>query len=89
MDLVDAQIDVMGLVRSRAAFDAIETRINEIPGLADPERAALWLCAWSRQGRTWQLKTADQLLQWIGDQTTLPALGVKADGSTARGLPPA
>lgn len=68
MGLVEAQIDVMGLIRSRVAFDAIETRINEIPGLAEQERAALWLYAWSRQGRGWQCATADQLLAWVGTQ---------------------
>ena len=65
MGLRQAQHDVSGLVRSRAAFDSIEERIDEIPGLEDQERAALWLYAWSRQGRSWQRATADQLLEWI------------------------
>jgi hypothetical protein len=65
MGLRQAQHDVSGLVRSRVAFDSIEERIDEMPGLADQERAALWLYAWSRQGRSWQRATADQLLEWI------------------------
>ncbi len=81
MGLVDARIDVMGLIRSRVAFDAIETRINETPGLAEQERAALWLYAWSRQGARWQRDAADQLLDWVGHQAKLP--------STAIGQPPA
>jgi hypothetical protein len=48
------------------AFGSIEERIDQIPGLDDQERAALWLYAWSRQGRGWQRATADQLLDWIG-----------------------
>ena len=65
MGLRQAQHDVSGLVRSRVAFDSIEERIDEIHGLQDQERAALWLYAWSRQGRSWQRATADQLLDWI------------------------
>ena len=66
MGLARAQSNVSGLIRSRAAFDAIEDRIDAFPGLADQERAALWLYAWSRQGRRWQLNHADQLLDWAG-----------------------
>ena len=66
MGLARAQSKVSGLIRSRAAFDAIEDRIDSIPGLADQERAALWLYAWSRQGRRWQRAQADQLLDWAG-----------------------
>jgi hypothetical protein len=66
MGLQQAQRDVSGLVRARTAFDSIETRIEEIQGLDDQERAALWLYAWSRQGRGWQRATADQLLEWVG-----------------------
>jgi hypothetical protein len=66
MGLQQAQRDVSGLIRSRIAFDSIEERIDQIPGLDDQERAALWLYAWSRQGRGWQLATADQLLEWVG-----------------------
>jgi len=66
MGLMEAQSDVSGMIHSRAAFDAIELRIEEIPGLDDQERAALWLYAWSRQGRRWQRNAANQLLQWVG-----------------------
>lgn len=66
MGLRQAHRDVSGLIRSRVEFDAIEDRIEEIPGLADQERAALWLYAWSRQGRRWQYNAADQLLEWVG-----------------------
>jgi hypothetical protein len=65
MGLRQAQHDVSSLVRSRVAFDSIEERIDELPGLGDQERAALWLYAWSRQARSWQRATADQLLEWI------------------------
>ncbi len=66
MGLQQARFDVSGLVRSRASFDAIEDRIDQIPGLDNQERAALWLYAWSRQGRRWQRDAADQLLEWVG-----------------------
>ena len=66
MGLRQAQRDVSTLVRSRVQFGSIEERIDEIPGLDDQERAALWLYAWSRQGRGWQRATADQLLDWVG-----------------------
>jgi hypothetical protein len=66
MGLRQAQRDVSWLIRSRVEFDSIEARIDEIPGLDDQERAALWLYAWSRQGRGWQRATADQLLEWVG-----------------------
>ncbi len=66
MGLRQAQRDVSWLVRSRAQFGSIEERIDEIPGLDDQERAALWLYAWSRQGHGWQRATADQLLDWVG-----------------------
>ena len=65
MGLKQARCDVSGLVRSRASFDAIEDRIGEIPGLDHQERAALWLYAWSRQGRRWQRDAANQLLEWV------------------------
>jgi hypothetical protein len=68
MGLRQAQRDVSGLVRSRVAFDSIEERIDEIPGLEDQERAALWLYAWSHQGHRWQRATANQLLEWIEDK---------------------
>lgn len=66
MGLRQAQRDVSGLIRSRVAFDAIEDRIEEIPGLDDQERAALWLYAWSRQSRRWQYDATDELLGWVG-----------------------
>jgi len=66
MGLSEAQRDVSGMIHSRAAFDAIEVRIEETPGLEEEERAALWLYAWSRQGRRWQRHTANQLMQWVG-----------------------
>jgi hypothetical protein len=66
MGLQQAQHDVSGLIRSRVAFHSIEERIDSIPSLDDQERAALWLYAWSRQGRGWQRATADQLLEWVG-----------------------
>jgi hypothetical protein len=65
MGLRHAQRDVSGLISSRVAFDSIEDRIEEIPGLSDRERSALWLYAWSRQRRSWQRDTADQLLEWV------------------------
>ena len=65
MGLRQAQRDVRWLIRSQAEFDSIEERIDEFRGLDDQERAALWLYAWSRQGRSWQRATADQLLDWI------------------------
>ena len=64
MGLNQARFAVSGLLRSEASFDAIETRIDEIAGLSDQERAALWLYAWSRQGGVWQRAKADQLLEW-------------------------
>jgi hypothetical protein len=66
MGLSQAQHDVSSLVRSQVQFDSIEQRIDEILGLDDQERAALWLYAWSRQSRGWQRATADQLLDWVG-----------------------
>jgi hypothetical protein len=66
MGLRQAQRDIGGLIGSRVAFDVIEDRIEEIPGLDDRERAALWLYAWSRQSRRWQYDAADELLGWVG-----------------------
>jgi len=66
MGLRQAQRDVRWLVRSQAEFDSIEERIDEFRGLDDQERAALWLYAWSRQGRGWQRATADELLNFVG-----------------------
>jgi len=66
MGLAQAESDVRGLLRSRVAFDAIEEWIGEAPGLDDQERGALWLYAWSRQGRRWQRNTANEFLFLIG-----------------------
>ena len=65
MGLTQAQSEVTTLMRSGAAFDAIEDRIAKIPDLDDDQRAALWLYAWSRQGRRWQRHSAAQLLQLV------------------------
>jgi hypothetical protein len=64
--LIEAESDLRNLIRSRVAFDAIEEWIGAAPGLDDQERGALWLYAWSRQGRRWQRNTASQLLAWVG-----------------------
>ena len=69
MGVQQAQHEVSGLISSRAAFEAIEARIDVIPGLDDQERAALWLFAWSRQRHSWQRDTADQLLEWATDRS--------------------
>jgi hypothetical protein len=63
--LSQAQSDVSGLIRSHTEFGAIEDRIDEIPGLDDQERAALWLYAWSHQGGMWQRDTASMFLHWV------------------------
>jgi hypothetical protein len=78
MGLSQAESDVSELIRSRVAFDVIEARIDGIPGLVDQERAALWLYAWSRQGRRWQRDTADQLLEWVGHHTMLLRVNAEA-----------
>ena len=65
MGLTEAQSEVTGLIRSRTAFATIEDRIEAISDLGDNERAALWLYAWSCQGRSWQRRTSMQHLQWI------------------------
>jgi hypothetical protein len=67
MSLTHARREVAGMIHSGTAFDAIEEEIQRIPGLVDDERSALWLYAWSRQGRRWQRNTATQLLTWIAD----------------------
>ena len=64
--LAQAERDVRGLIRSRVAFDAIEEWIGAVPGLDDQQRGALWLYAWSRQGRRWQRSAANELLAWVG-----------------------
>jgi hypothetical protein len=65
MGLIHAQRDVAGMIHSGTPFDTIEDQIQRIPGLVDDERSALWLYAWSRQGRRWQRNTASALLQRI------------------------
>jgi hypothetical protein len=65
MGLTQARHEVAGMVNSGTPFDAIEDQIRRIPGLIDDERSALWLYAWSRQGRSWQRDASTQLLQWV------------------------
>ena len=65
MGLIHAQREVAGMIHSGTPFDAIEDQIQRIPGLLDDERSALWLYAWSRQGRSWQRNASTQLLQWV------------------------
>jgi hypothetical protein len=62
LNLVQARTKVTGMIRSGAAFDAIEEQIDVIPGLVADQRAALWLYAWSQQAGSWQRSTAAQLL---------------------------
>jgi rhamnogalacturonyl hydrolase YesR len=64
MGLMDAQREVVGMIHSGTPFDAIEDQIQRIPDLVDDERSALWLYAWSRQGRSWQRNASSQLLRW-------------------------
>jgi rhamnogalacturonyl hydrolase YesR len=65
MGLMHARREVAGMIHSGTPFDAIEDQIRQIPDLVDDERSALWLYAWSRQGRSWQRNAANQLLLWI------------------------
>jgi hypothetical protein len=65
MGLMQAQHEVAGMVNSGTPFDAIEDQIQRIPDLIADERSALWLYAWSRQGRSWQRDASKQLLQWV------------------------
>ena len=67
--LMEAQSDVTAAIRSGIPFDAIEDRIQQIPDLVDEERSALWLYAWSLQGRRWQRAAATQLLRWTHERT--------------------
>jgi hypothetical protein len=62
MGMMHAQREVVGMIHSGTPFDAIEDQIQRIPDLVDDERSALWLYAWSRQGRSWQRHAATQLL---------------------------
>ena len=59
-----AETEVTAMIDSGAPFDAIEDQIQQIPDLVDEERSALWLYAWSHQGRSWQRSAATQLLHW-------------------------
>jgi hypothetical protein len=64
MGLMQAQREVAGMLHSGTPFDAIEEEIQRIPDLVDDERSALWLYAWSGQGRSWQRNASRQLLLW-------------------------
>jgi hypothetical protein len=65
MGLMQAEREVAGMIHSGTPFDVIEDQIHAIPDLVDDERSALWLYAWSRQGRKWQRNAAAQLLLWV------------------------
>jgi len=65
MGLEQAHSDVAGMLHAGTPFDAIEQQIAGIPGLLDEERSALWLYAWSHQGRSWQRRASTQLLLWV------------------------
>jgi hypothetical protein len=65
MGMMRAQGEVAGMVNSGTPFDAIEEQIQRIPDLIDVERSALWLYAWSRQARSWQLHASSQLLDSV------------------------
>jgi hypothetical protein len=64
MGLMHAERTVAGMLHAGTPFDAIEEEIQRIPDLVDDERSALWLYAWSGQGRRWQRNSARQLLLW-------------------------
>jgi rhamnogalacturonyl hydrolase YesR len=67
MGLMHAHREVAGMIHSGTPFDAIEDQIQQIPDLVDDERSALWLYAWSLQGRSWQRNSATQMLLWIAN----------------------
>jgi hypothetical protein len=71
VDFIRARNEVAGMIRSGAAFEAIEDQIEMIPGLVADERAALWLYAWSSQDSGWQRRTAVQLL-WRAASSPAP-----------------
>jgi hypothetical protein len=48
----------------RHPVSRFEEQIDGI-GLLDDERSALWLYAWSHQGRGWQRRASTQLLMWV------------------------
>ena len=64
MGVMQAEAEVAGMIQSGTPFDSIEDQIQRIPDLVDDERSALWLYAWSEQGRSWQRNAARQLLLW-------------------------
>lgn len=66
MGLMQAEREVTGMIHSGTPFDVIEDQIHAIPDLVEDERSALWLYAWSRQGRKWQRNAVAQLLLWVG-----------------------
>ena len=68
MGLMQAQGEVAAMIHAGASFDAIEDQIQQSPDLVDDERSALWLYAWSQQGRRWQRTAATQLLQWTHER---------------------
>jgi hypothetical protein len=65
MGLQQAHSEVAGMIHAGTPFHAIEEQIGGIPGLLDDERSALWLYAWSHQGRGWQRRESAQLLMWV------------------------
>jgi hypothetical protein len=65
MGLQQAHSEVSGMIHAGTPFHAIEEQIGGTPGLLDDERSALWLYAWSRQGRAWQRRASTQLLLWV------------------------
>lgn len=69
MGLMRAQREVAGMLHSGTPFDAIEDQIQQIPGLREDQRSALWLYAWSRQARSWQRNAATQLLLWTANRS--------------------
>jgi hypothetical protein len=66
---MQAQREVAGMLHSGTPFDAIEDQIQQIPGLREDQRSALWLYAWSRQARSWQRNAATQLLLWTASRS--------------------
>jgi rhamnogalacturonyl hydrolase YesR len=65
MGLEQAHSEVAGMINAGTPFDAIEQQIAAIPGLLADERSALWLYAWSHQGRGWQRRASTQILMWV------------------------
>jgi rhamnogalacturonyl hydrolase YesR len=67
MSLITAQAEVAGMVHAGTPFDAIEDQISQMADLADDERSALWLYAWSRQRPAWQRSASTQILLWVAN----------------------